>query len=279
MTQASDRKPLSTHRRSARSARNRPVLVAPTTTGEDNTYAAEGASTVVEEHPVEEQPSTTTVAPKKSSSLKLPKFFSTVGKSEQVQAEQEDTVARARLARATRGKLNSAPAKAADDVKPQAHKAEAKSAAQPRPAARPASGSGFKTRYLIGMGLYLIGANFLGIFETSFFQSHGIDSVLARFPFLGGTVVIKTSTLVYLVTLVLLLVLLARLDLIPRSFSSLSGQSSAARGGRSGSSGSSKAGAQENVKSAPPTMKQGVKGANDDLYQQYRANQRRERKK
>ncbi len=275
MTQASDRKPLSTNRRSARAARNRPVLVAPASSDlAADTSAKENVSTMVEENPVQEQSSdlVATAAPRKSSGLKLPKFFSTVGKSEQAPKEQGDTVARARLARATRGKLNSPPAKATDEPKPHAPGTTARPAAPARP-------SSFKTRYILGMGIYLIGANFIGIFITSFFQSQHIDSVLAHFPLFAGNVVIRTSTLVYLAILVILLVLLARLDLIPRSFSSLSGQAPAARGGRSSSSGGSRSDGAENIRSAPPTMKQGVKGAHDDLYQQYRANQRRERKK
>jgi hypothetical protein len=274
MTQASDRKPLSTNRRSARTARNRPVLVAPATS-EDNADVAEDASTastIVEE---QEQPSDQLVEPKKSSGLKLPKFFSTVGKKEQAQEQQEDTVARGRLARATRGKNGSTPAKAPDDARPEVSRA----AARPVASARPRPAGAFKTRYLIGMGLYLIGANFIGIFITNFFRSQHMDSVLARFPLFGSNVVISTSTLVYLAILVILLVVLARLDLIPRSFSSLGGQSTAARGGRGGGGSGSKSDASDNARSAPPTMKQGVKGANDDLYQQYRANQRRERKK
>ncbi len=273
MTQASDRKPLSTHRRSTRGSRNRPELVT-TNTNEDNEYVAEDATTAttkVEESSPEEQSSNLAKPPTKSTGMRLPKFFSTVGKSEQTSTDQEDAAAKARLARATRGKLSSTPAKAASEEE----KETRKPAARPAAPARPASGSLFKTRYLIGMGLYLIGANFIGIFETNFFKSQGIDNVLAQFPFFGSNVILRTSTLAYLATLVILLVLLARFDLIPRSFSAMTGQSRNARTSTSNSRSSNT----EGTRSAPPTMKQGVKGANDDLYQQYRANQRRDRKK
>ena len=270
MTQASDHKPLSTHRRSTRGVRNRPVLITDTTS-ENNEYVAEDAATIAEKSSPEEQPSTSAAVPTKSFGSRFPKFFSTVGKSEQVQEDQENVAAKARLARATRGKVSSPPAKVTDEEKAETRKPAARPAATGRPGS---SGSLFKTRYLIGIGIYLIGANFVGIFETSFFQSRGLDTVLTRFPLFGSQVVLRTSTLAYLATLVILLVLLARFDLIPRSFSALSGQRTASRNTRTGSSDTT-----EGVRSAPPTLKQGVKGANDDLYHQYRANQRRERKK
>jgi uncharacterized protein YecT (DUF1311 family) len=76
-------------------------------------------------------------------------------------------------------------------------------------------------------------------------------------------------------TLIILLVVLARFDLIPRSLGAMSGQQSS----RSGQSSSQS----ENTKDSQPTIKQGVKGADDDLYQEYREQQRylqkRERKK
>jgi len=99
--------------------------------------------------------------------------------------------------------------------------------------ARPTSA--FKTRYLIGMGIYLLGANFIGVFVTSFFQSNHLDSILTTFNLFGSAIVVRTSTLAYLAMLVILLVLLARFDLIPRNFSAMTGQSSQSsrRGGSS----------------------------------------------
>jgi hypothetical protein len=127
------------------------------------------------------------------------------------------------------------------------------------------------------MGIYLLSANFIGVAETSFFQGNHLDSVLTTFNLFGGLIVVRTSTLVYLATLVILLILLARFDLIPRNFSAMTGQSSSQASRRGGSS-STNRNTSENVRNAPPTMRQGVKGADDDLYQEYRANQRRRKK-
>jgi len=75
---------------------------------------------------------------------------------------------------------------------------------------------------------------------------------------------------------VLLLIVLARFDLVPRSLGGAARP--APKGTTSNTSRSSGAGSK-----GQPTIKQGVKGANDDLYQEYRQNQRywqrRDRKK
>jgi len=91
-----------------------------------------------------------------------------------------------------------------------------------------------------------------------------------------GPIAVGTSTLVYLATLLLLLVILARLDLVPRSFGAMSGQQSSQS--RRGSA-NNQSNSEDNIKSPPPTMKQGVKGEDDDLYQEYRSNQRRAKKR
>src|SRR5437879_13124133 len=98
MTQASDRKPLSTRRRSNRGVRNRPGH-GTNTTSENNEYVVEDATTIAEESSPEEQPSTPAAVPTKSFGSRLPKFFSTVGRSEQTQEGQENVAAKARLAR------------------------------------------------------------------------------------------------------------------------------------------------------------------------------------
>src|SRR5260370_16333630 len=118
MTQASDRKPLSTHRRSTRGVRNRPVLITDTTS-ENNEYVAEDATTLAEESSSEEQPSTPAAVTPKSFGSRFPKFFSTVGKSEQAQEDQENVAAKAQLARATRGTISSPPATVPPQALPQ----------------------------------------------------------------------------------------------------------------------------------------------------------------
>jgi len=205
----------------------------------------------------------TAVTPRKR---RLANFFSTVGRSEKAPEVQESEAAQARIARATRGKA------VKDDGKPEVREAKASAPARTAPA-RPASP--FKTKYLLGMVIYLFGAQFIGIYEQAFLQANHLNTVLTTFSLFGGKVIISTSTLVFLATLLLLLVVLARFDLIPRSLASLGGQqSSQAR--RSTSSGQ---GTSDNARQPQPTMRQGVSGADDDLYQEYRANQRRTRKR
>ncbi len=268
MTQEPVRRPSSTHRRSARVPRNRPVLV---TSTEDE--GNEDSTPTLEESLNEVEAQNPPTAPSKR---RLANFFSTVGKSTQRQAPQEVDTAQARLARATRGKAS--PAKPSSSSEEKSEVTREKEPARATPPARPARPpSAFKTRYLIGMGAYLLGANFIGIFETNFFQSNHLDSVLTTFNLFGGVIVVKTSTLVYLATLVVLLVLLARLDLIPRNFSAMSGQTPSQASRRGGSSNTNR-NTSENARNTPPTRKQGVKGANDDLYQEYRTNQRRRKK-
>ena len=115
---------------------------------------------------------------------------------------------------------------------------------------------------------------FVGQTERAFLVNNHLERTL----FSIGSFAVTTSTAFYLLTLILLLVILARFDLIPRSLGAMSGQPTN-QPGKPGPS-SSESG---NTKTSPPTMKQGVKGADDDLYQEYREQQRymqrRERKK
>ncbi|HEY6408696.1 MAG TPA: hypothetical protein VIY29_14625, partial [Ktedonobacteraceae bacterium] len=82
----------------------------------------------------------------------------------------------------------------------------------------------------------------------------------------------------FLLTLVIILVLLARFDLIPRNFGAMMGGKSSSQQNKRGC-GSSNQGSTDGTRNTPPTMKQGVKGNNDDLYQVYRSNQKRTKKK
>src|SRR5205085_2794509 len=138
--------------------------------------------------------------------------------------------------------------------------------------ARPSSG--FKMRYILGLVIYLLGAQLIGAYETTFLNANHLDNLL----FSIGPVAIRTSTLVFLATLVILLIVLARFDLIPRNLGAMMGQPTPSR-----KAGPAPSGTDESVKTATPTMKQGVKGADDDLYQEYREQrryqQRRDRKR
>ena len=261
-------------KRGSRAGRNRPVLVTP-----------DADSEVTQDQPAEEisdatqlvaevATTTTDEAPRPR---RLPKFFSSVARNEQQQAITANPEA-ARIARATRS-ANSRPAKeskAEESSAPaQTSADQAPAKAAPATSSRPRPASAFKMRYLFGILLYLILAELIGGFERSLLVANKLDKLLFQI----GPLAVNTSTLAFLVTLVVILVVLARLDLVPRSLAALSGQPTPQR--RSGQSQNTSN--STGVKTPPPVMKQGVKGEDDDLYQEYREQQRylqrRERRK
>ncbi len=270
MTQDPARRSPSTYKRSARAGRNKPLLVTSPENEENKENDLVDVLPKLEESRDAEKEPVQSVRPAR----RLPGFFSTVGKKAPAASSQELDATQARLARATRSKGSVAKAptegKSTPTVEPKKEPAKANVPARPA--------SAFKTKYFIGMGIYLLGANFIGIGESSFFAAYHIDKVLTTFNLFGGNIIIKTSTLAFLATLVILLVLLARFDLIPRSFSALSGNPPPRKGSGTGTARNSQ-NTVEGSRATPPTMKQGVKGQHDNLYQQYRSNQRRDRKK
>jgi hypothetical protein len=277
MTQDSDRQLSSSTKRSARAGRNRPVLVT-SQDGEGNELTGiEESTPTLEESVAEVEAQNPPVA---SPRRRMPAFFSTIGKRSQTEEEsQEVDPAQARIARATRSKTTTSKASSEDNVK---QKPEVKKeAASSRSTAASRPNSIFKTRYLIGMGLYLLAANFIGAIVTNLMRAYHLDAILTEFNLFGSKIIISTSTLVFLATLVIILIALARLDLIPRNISALMGGSTSQQNRRGSSSGSSSRnqGTTEGGRNIPPSMKQGVKGADDDLYQEYRSNQRRAKKK
>jgi hypothetical protein len=267
-----------TGKRSNRQGRNRPVLATladgeqaattPLDAGEEFTTGSDegGLATAT--------PTEATGAPQKKS---RPRFFSTLGKKEETSEALTADPTAARLSRAMRGKA-AAPArsgenKQAQEVSKPAAKAVAPAKSVPaRAPARPARKGGFKPRHLIGILLYLLVADVVGVGE----QSLLVNNHLERLLFTIGPINIYLSTVMFLLTLVALLIILARFDLVPRSL---------APGGpsRPTSKGASQAMPNRDDANAQSGMKQGVKGANDDLYQEYRQNQRywqrRDRKK
>ena len=261
-------------KRGSRAGRNRPVLV--TTTAPDSEVTQDQPTEEISDvtRPVAEVATTTTdEAPRPR---RLPKFFSSVGRNEQAQAITANPEA-ARIARATRS-ANSRPAK---ESKAEEFSAPAQTSANQTPAkaapatsSRPRPTSAFKMRYLFGILLYLILAELIGGFERSLLVANKLDKLLFQI----GPLAVYTSTLAFLLTLVVILVILARLDLVPRSLAALSGQPTPQR--RPGQSQNTPT---TLVKTPPPAMKQGVKGEDDDLYQEYREQQRylqrRERRK
>jgi chemotaxis protein histidine kinase CheA len=261
-------------KRGSRAGRNRPVLVTPDADSEvTQDQPAEEISDATQ--PVAEVATTTTdEAPRPR---RLPKFFSSVARNEQQQAITANPEA-ARIARATRS-ANSRPAKeskaeeSSAPAQTSANQAPAKAA--PATSSRPRPASAFKMRYLFGILLYLILAELIGGFERSLLIANKLDKLLFQI----GPVAVTTSTLAFLVTLIVILVILARLDLVPRSLAALSGQPTPQRRPGQSQNTSNSTG----VKTPPPVMKQGVKGEDDDLYQEYREQQRylqrRERRK
>jgi hypothetical protein len=265
------------NKRSKSTSKNRPVLV--TSSSNDEAKQDQPVELTSEpEQPAEEVVSSTNV--EDTQSRRFPKFFSSVGKSKNDSTVEADQ-ASARIARATRNSgASSANSRAAKESKPTQSESNASKVstnkvtpksppakAQPRP-------GGFKTKYLYGMLIYVAVAIFVGQYERAFLASNKLDKVLFQI----GSFQVLTSTALYLLTLIILLVVLARFDLIPRSLGAMSGQPTS-QSGKSGQTSSRS----EDTKEAQPTMKQGVKGADDDLYQEYREQQRylqkRERKK
>jgi len=252
-------------KRGSRAGRNRPVLITPNADSEvTQDQPAEEISDATQ--PVAEVATTTTdEAPRPR---RLPKFFSSVARNEQQQAITANPEA-ARIARATRS-ANSRPAKeskaeeASAPAQMSADQAPAKTA--PATSSRPRPASAFKMRYLFGILLYLILAELIGGFERSLLIANKLDKLLFQI----GPLAVNTSTLAFLVTLIVILVVLARLDLVPRSLAALSGQPTPQRRPGQSQNTSNSTG----VKTPPPVMKQGVKGEDDDLYQEYREQQR-----
>ena len=265
------------NKRSKSTSKNRPVLV--TSSSNDLTTKDQPVEITSEpEQPVGEVVAPTTV--EATQPRRFPKFFSSVGKSENDSTVEADQ-ASARIARATRNSgASSSESRAAKDSKPTQTQSNANkvSTSKVAPKSTPAKvqprQGGFKTKYLYGMIIYVVVAMFVGQYERAFLVSNHMDNVLFQI----GSFAVTTSTALYLLTLIILLVILARFDLIPRSLGAMSGQSSG-QSARSGQSSSPS----ENTKDSQQTMKQGVKGADDDLYQEYREQQRylqkRERKK
>src|SRR5579859_2371546 len=210
---------------------------------------------------------------------KRPGFFSTIGGKKEETAD----AAAARIARATRNKAATPTKKESNEVqttKKSAAQVVAKNAPARtggRAAAAPAPRrGGFKPRHMIGILLYLIVADVAGVYEKSLLGK--ADKLL----FSLGPLPIYTSTVLFLLTLVILLIVLARFDLVPRSLTPAS-RLPATTGKGPSQQNKDVSDRDSNASRNAPGTKQGVKGANDDLYQEYRETQRywqrRDRKK
>jgi hypothetical protein len=257
-----------TNKRTNRNGRNRPILVTDDATDQmSGSEARETASA-----PITTVPTATQEAPPVKG---RPSFFSTIGKK-----EETADVAAARLARATRNKV-AAPVKKESKEVEETKKSDSKAVAKSAPtrsggnaASAPRRG-GFKPRHLIGILAYLVVADVVGVYEKSWLVSAHLEKLLITL----GPLPIYNSTIVFLLTLVILLVLLARFDLVPRSLTPAPRQPVTTNKGRPQDNADTDSDTTRNT----PNIKQGVKGTNDDLYQEYRETQRywqrRDRKK
>jgi hypothetical protein len=275
-TQDAQQEKATQNKRSKSTAKNRPVLVTSSNdlTVKDQSDEETSDSTQL----VEEVAPETTI--EETRTRRFPKFFASVGKKENDGAVEADQAA-ARIARATRNSgVSTTSNRTAIDSTPKQSQSNTsrvstnKATPKAVPAKAASSRSGFKTKYLYGMIIYVIVAMFVGQYERAFLISNHLDKTLFQI----GSFAVTTSTALYLLTLIILLVVLARFDLIPRSLGAMSGQSTSQSNRSSQSSSVS-----DTSKGSQSTMKQGVKGADDDLYQEYREQQRylqrRERKK
>ena len=257
-------------RRTTRGQRNRPTLVTSNYEEVSSETSAPNTGDLAIDSAEETMQAESKPEPRPR---RLPNFFPTIGKSEEDSKAKEAEVAQARLARATRGKAVQVDKKTStkEGTKTESKVARPAAASSKAPA-KPASP--FKTRYIIGIALYLLTANFIGVLEKSLLQSAGMERLLTTFNLFGSSIQVTTSTLFFLATLILVLVILARLDLIPRSLGAMSGSSSPSAQSQKASQSTT-----EGSRQIPPPVKQGVKGADDKLYQEYRNNQRREKKR
>lgn len=266
---------LPTARKSRRSSqRNRPVLVSSRSqeTQESQENQVGTLEPEISEGPVraeEAAPTETSVMPVKARRApRLPSFFSKVEKTQEEPETSQEVVVQARLARAkkatSKAEVTSATSeKKEDDKKSAAGANRAATTKRPEPL--------FKTRHLIGMGAYLIGAEFLLPLEGQYFRQWGFDD--PHHPLTSiFNIPIVPSLLLNLATLIVFLIVLVKLDLLPTS---LAGRSAAAA--RAQQQKREQGTAVE--KQPQPTMRQGVKGEDDDLYQAYRSNQRKEKKR
>jgi hypothetical protein len=254
-------------KRAHRANRNRPVLV--TEQEQTNTSAGEQdaqAHAEAMQPEVALTPEETSSGKQETARRRGPRFFANIGKTEAQDHPQADPK-RARLARALRGKLAASPKEEPAKEKKAAPAREKAGSTSTRPPA-----PRFKGRYIWGMVIYLLIADFLGIALTNLLRANHLDVLL----FTLGPVQATSSTVLFLILLVVILIVMARLDLIPRSFGAMAGGSA-----RSGALSRSKTSSSKTndaptfeTKAPQPSIKQGIKGADDDLYKEYRENQR-----
>jgi hypothetical protein len=264
MSQGHDPMPTTTtirKSRRTRQRRNQPVLIA-ATTAENSSHQGEKLTIDTATNIKQEIETSTTSEPlpeKQAQHLSpLPKFFSRVDKSEQ----KEEEVAKARLARA-----NHNPDRPASTIKT---KTETKQQSKTTEHREPL----FKIRHFIGMTIYLFGAQLILPYEFALAHQLGIDHPIYTLRIFNNSIALSSAVFLNIATLILLLYILVKLDFLPNTASAKLRAEQKAREQRT-----NRQHATPTVKNAPPPMKLGIKGQDDDLYRAYRANQRREKKR
>jgi hypothetical protein len=246
--------------RRTRTPRNRPVLV--TCNEADEEVTTEDLTLDTRDSEVTTDP----IAPVATtrSPLRLPKFFSKVEHDKEDAPAKTDGIVEARMARAKKS-LNGKAATTAVEVEPEVN---TKSVAKTKPAP-PKKPQLFKSRHIIGMALYLFGANLLLPYEGVFLKSAHLESNLFKI----ATFQVTSSIVLNVVTLVVFLYLLVAFDLIPSGKGVKNAQQ------KNGTKTTSTTQNTQNAQSRTPqpTIRQGVKGDSDDIYQSYRSKQRKRR--
>ena len=258
-----------TKRRRARRNNSRPVLVTDTLQNENTPAESSTEILVAEPEPAEEVTATEPAATKRP--IRLPRFFSKVERGEEENAASEEAVVQARLARAQRGNKQAAATTTESEAE------EPKKASRPAATAQQRPPSMFKTRHIIGFGVYLLAAEFVLPYERNLSLALHLDSPTQPLTTLNlGSLHIPVFawTLLNIITLVVLLYLPTGSHYAPNR--KLLAPHRAALGNPRGTAAGQNAPVE---KVAPPTMRQGVQGESDDLYQAYRLNQRRDKKR
>lgn len=256
--------------RRTRVPRNRPVLVTNTATTESETHTT--GTLAATQTPVtdnlaldtEHLTQDTASAPAKPARRlpRLPSFFSSVTKSEQESTPSKEEVVEARMARAHKN-----TASKTEQETPTQTKAETKPATKAQAAAgRPKL---FKPRHFLGLAAYLLAAQFILPYERIFSIQLGIEKNLFTIP--GMNVPVETSFLLNIATLILLLYVLVAFDFLP------SGKKYALEQGQSQKAKASSTPGQQNPRQIPASVRPGQQGENDDLYKNYRLNQRKKK--
>jgi hypothetical protein len=290
MTQNSDSTsttlPTTRKARRAHSQHKRPMLVSSGTQGvqksqgdQVETSESEISNGTVNTGPLVEASAATEtpeVAAKAQRSQGLPKFFSKVEKNVEESETSREEVVKARLARAQKT-TSKAEGTSEVEATPEVKKTKEKDEKAVRATSRtttPARPGLFKTRHFIGMLIYLLGAETLIPLEGKFCVQLGIDHPghpLAQFTVFNIPMQIMPSVILNAATLVILLLLLVKFDLFPSTTSARTTATARAQQERREQRTAAE-------KALPPTVRQGVKGEDDDLYHAYRSNQRREKK-